>query len=170
MITAHNLTACSRLQYHYACTRAHTSHMSHFHSSHVVQAFGFILCVHKQKYILWRGILTRSTHCRVPDGSMEIGLYRFDVLQSGATAQGSLKVNCKARVDQGDRSKVRTYNSPAGLATRSEQTAETSSRRLRRSGAMRGSEEGRSCCCFQDTANRATGVSRDVGKGTSNTT
>ena len=101
---------------------------------------------------------------------MEISLYRFDVLQSGATAQGSLKVNCKARVDQSDRSQVRTYNSPAGLATRSEQTAETSSRRLRRSGAMRGSEEGRSCCCFQDTANRATGVSRDVGKGTSNTT
>ena len=88
-------------------------------------------------------------------GRMEINLHKFDVLQSGATAQGGLKVGVRWKPSDQliDHNASDARLAPAGVTARTEQTAEGRSGRLCGSGAMFIGEERRGCSSLQDAAN-----------------
>ena len=98
------------------------------------------------------------------DISAELQLHRFDVLQSGATAKGSLRVgrNCRPLffADQTDHLQL-----VAGVAARPEQTAKGCTWGLCRSAAMHFSQEGRYQRGLQDLTYRTQSVLRDTWQG-----
>ena len=105
---------------------------------------------------------------------MELILHKIDILQTGATSQGSLKVRSLALYDTDHRRVITGFRLrpcvAADPAARTEQTAEISSWRLGRRGTMCVRQERRCCGSVQDTPHRAASVSCDFGQGPAFTT